>query len=481
MDGLLATPDDVMMDAMLDDYEQSLLASKRGNILPFINVINGRPVFNPSQMMIDIGRAFTAPGRALRGELGDPNEEAFNFASNVTGGGLLVGAPTRVAAAESGQAMLGAGGGITRDRKAALLKDVEEAATYDINRPIDPRQPTKGNLYGRASENFERATDVPVVRQEVEGLMPSNVQPTMNFLQANLGETYLPVYWDRASTNELTPEVGAMQGLLGDPTQGGIGFMRQQQPQLVASLPSIATKIANRADRVRQELGGRDPLVVQMTMAPKGIDFSTHVFEKILSMLPYSKISKADAQKIDEHMRKGKEGDPQWPGINSPDLPKYLFEDITGTKRADLVKKFDSATVQNAGGPSVMEARIAATDSFLLTEPQYFGGATVGRFTGQRGEEGLLLPHRTFTGYVGGDYVGGLDQMLPTSILFRDYVDQKGYMDAVGNFNRIPGNTISYTPEMVKTAIERAMPTQRIDDQMLNEAEFFLTELAKRK
>ena len=56
-------------------------------------------------------RGVTAPYRAYTGELGDPMEEAMNVAGLVTGGGLLTGAPERMAAAESGQAMLGAGGG----------------------------------------------------------------------------------------------------------------------------------------------------------------------------------------------------------------------------------------------------------------------------------------------------------------------------------------------------------------------------------
>jgi hypothetical protein len=57
-------------------------------------------------------RGVSAPYRAYTGELGDPMEEAMNVAGLVTGGGLLTGAPERMAAAEAGQSMLGMGGGL---------------------------------------------------------------------------------------------------------------------------------------------------------------------------------------------------------------------------------------------------------------------------------------------------------------------------------------------------------------------------------
>ena len=371
--------------------------------------------------------------------------------------------------------------GLNAARRQGIIKDVDEAVSYNIDRPIDKKQPAKGGLYGRGSDDFEKASDVTVQRQTVEGLAPDKTAPTMQQLEGLLGETFVPVYWDRASTNEIPTTIGRYSGLSAPATQGGIGFMRQVQPQLVASVPSIATKVANRADKVRKQLGGKDPLVFQMTMAPQGIDFSTHPFEQIVEMLPQSKISKSDAEIIDAHMRSGKQGDPNWPGVLSPKLSDYLFNQITGTQRANLMKKWDSATVAKTGAPSAMEARVAATDARLLHEPQYFGGATIGRFTGGRGEEGLLHPHRTYAGYVGGDYVGGLEGMLPTSILFRDYIEQRGYMDKANNYLPIPDSDKMFNPEMVKVAVERGMPASKIDEQMLEEADFFINELRKRK
>ena len=131
-------------------------------------------------------------------------------------------------------------------------KEVETSKPKQENSSEDKKQPAKGGLYGRGSDDFERASDVTVQRQTVEGLVPDKTAPTMQQLEGLLGETFVPVYWDRASTNEIPTTIGRYSGLSAPATQGGIGFMRQAQPQLVASVPSIATKVEK--DRKKQEV-----------------------------------------------------------------------------------------------------------------------------------------------------------------------------------------------------------------------------------
>jgi hypothetical protein len=117
--------------------------------------------------------------------------------------------------------------------------------------------------------------------------------------------------------------------------------------------------------------------------------------------------------------RRDFKGDPSFPGIKSPDLREYLAS-APGAVRNKFAKLMDTAKYQDAGFPSVAEARFAVTDPRLLNEPIGAAGLSISRV----GPGAITEPstHRTYNTALRGDYVGGLGQSVPREIMYPDIV-----------------------------------------------------------
>jgi hypothetical protein len=129
-------------------------------------------------------------------------------------------------------------------------------------------------------------------------------------------------------------------------------------------------------------------------------------------------ISKTAAEQFDAKF----DFDPNFPGVKSPKLQDYLRQQSM-SYRDNFAKTMNTRAARDAGFPDVEQARIAVTHPSLLDTPNYAGGQSIARMTGDvvHGSTGFgLAPHYTYRSKLPGDYVGGLPGPLPQELLWRD-------------------------------------------------------------
>jgi len=235
------------------------------------------------------------------------------------------------------------------------------------------------------------------------------------------GSWLTPLVGDRSRSGELLTHVGERE--LRDPVwmQGGYQFMPEWQKDKIAwgSDKAPTSTIGGRV----KGFGTDNPGVygVYTPMSPLSIDASHHMSDTLSQMMHMDKknLSTTAIEKFDD---KFKSLDPDFPGVTSSKLQGYLRRQSM-TYRDLFVKTMNTKEARDAGFPDVAQARIAATHPSLMELPNYAGGQSMAKMTGEvfHGSKGFgLAPHYTYPSKLGGEYAGGLPGALPKELLWRD-------------------------------------------------------------
>ena len=402
----------------------------------------------------DIGKSLLFDNEQVSGK--DMMDAALEYGANFAGpqavGSLAVRPDPNTLAA------------LTPARKQRILKEVDKARDTEAAQGLYTKLKNQGDIIGTPIQKtklniLEDKKDV-----DLEGL---------------LGRTIVPIFADRTSTGELVSGIGDMPLAYDIITDGGVNFMRRKDASgIFASEPSAVTRIRGRVNALNEE--GIDPLGIYMSMGGDGLDFSTMALDTVISAMPAAKVLKKDIKDFDKDIRnkvivggdgKKRKIDPNWIGITHPDIREYMLK-MNGTTRALVMKELAKGKRQDQGFPNVAQIRRALTDDELLYTPNAFGGKGIFEFAAGAPEVAQYrFRHPTYAEQFSGDYVGGLPVDVPKSILFRDVADI--YMDDAGNMLMNPKTGGKFGDSQFTRSIFTKLYPQRIDDQMLEEYDFY--------
>lgn len=386
----LLSPDDMMMQYAPSDVGLLSLPvdeGSRGMILPFATR-GGKITAAMPQFLVDMGRAISAPYRAYTGELGDPMEEAFNVASNITGGGLLAGLPERVAAAQAGQTMLGAGGG--KLTKAQL--DPMGYSSIKLDEPL-------------ADLDYDM-TPIGLLGERML-IKPEDLQ----------GKVVLFGAGDRSAVGTLR----SLEGKAFDEPVEALGGRDYQlaTPYAWASDEGIVRGLLNKAKKAQEETGIDDVILAHSTMNPQAIDFTEMQSSAVAEMLKTSKIAKKDAKEFDDEIKKSF---PDFVGVKSPKFRDWMASQV-GETRKTVMRKMDDAKLREKGFPFVGKARYALTEEAQRDVPTFQSGLSFVPLDLARGAtKSPSVPHASYNTamFRSGDPMR-LSGMIPNEVMYRDF------------------------------------------------------------
>lgn len=250
------------------------------------------------------------------------------------------------------------------------------------------------------------------------------------------GSMILPAIGDKSIGGHLVSNIEGMP--VNVQTHGGADFMRTHSGHgtVWASELSPMQSLRRQVDEAAQKTG-KPVLLSHSTMAPKSIDFSHHVSDAVLDMLPQNTISATGAKEFDNLMRvtgfadSGTSGGravfPDFPGINSPKLRKWL--DGSGQRRKWFVKGMNKAQFRKEGFPDVGAARIATTDPGQLGVPRFATGRDISLVQPSLTKDPYLM-HPSYPVQMHGQYLGGLKNYRPVQDVFQTWWDQAHKLDA---------------------------------------------------
>ena len=138
--------------------------------------------------------------------------------------------------------------------------------------------------------------------------------------------------------------------------------------------------------------------------------------------------------------------------------------------------------------PPVMASGLLSPEDMIMTENPYSGlfAEPANNFTFlpiAKTESGRFRPavpqfvQSMYDASLGDDGVGGLLNDIPQSILFRNIADQ--YMDEAGNFFINPKTGKPFSESQLTRSIFTKLPASQVDDQMLQEYDFYQSLLGK--
>jgi len=235
------------------------------------------------------------------------------------------------------------------------------------------------------------------------------------------GGYIFPAIGDRSMAGQQLTGVGGQR--LSSPVelQGGPRYMPEHagQGSVWASGPSVITRLENRAQQLAQ--GGKPVYMPYSAMGERSVDYSHHMSDTLSEMMKTAKVTKKSAAEFDKAMREPtadyKEPIKDWPGVQTKGLRKYLME-AGGNVRNKFAQTMDSRKFQDAGFPSVGEARFAVTDPRLLHEPTGAAGIEIAET--MPGAPRPPPEHRTYETGMPGIYRGSLGASVPREIMFQD-------------------------------------------------------------
>jgi hypothetical protein len=313
-----------------------------------------------------------------------------------------------------------------------------------------------------------RIEDTPMEIDDLSGLLMPRRQVDVEQFQ---GKLLMPFFTDRSA---IGGEVKSVDGVdLTSPVflEGGSGFMRgeaaQNQDALWASKQGIVSKMAKKAQRESDKAGGADVVGVNVVMGVDAIDHSTMPSKIVARMMPNMDIDASAKKSFDETMRKV---DEDFPGVDAINLEAYL-DAASGDLRKQFIRLMDKSTARKAGFPNVGAVRRAVTDPELYDTPTFSEGVSFGLLDVNRPIiENPLFPHTTYSGQLRagavpnqrGGYMGSLldGGLAPQGTFFpQSYNALASQIDKSGN---------PLTAQNIKYAQERQLPTQMVDQEMLD-------------
>ena len=455
-----------------------------------------RPVISPGDTQYEEIDGAMYPVETIPGEYGDP-EFGFSYMPVVQAvSGLLsdpVGAAKAVPGAMAGQiedyatASLGALEGGYEGMITPEGEPIEASPILPIEYLLGGgiaamRQPgvTLGAAGGRLTKAEKdpmgysktempyRIEDTPMEIVDGSGLLMPRRQIELERLQ---GKLLMPFFTDRSAIGGQVKSVDGTELTSPVYLEGGSGFMRgeaaQKQDALWASKKSIVSKMAKKAQRDSDKAGGADVVGVNVVMGIDAIDHSTMPTKIVARMLPNMDIPKEAKKSFNETMEKV---DENFPGVDADNLEEYL-DAASGDLRKQFIRLMDKSDAKKAGFPNIGAVRRAVTDPELYDTPTFSEGVSFGLLDVNKPLiANPRFPHTTYSGQMQagsipdqrGGYMGSLLEggLAPQGTFFpQSYSTLSARRDIRGNL---------LTPQNIKYTQERQLPTQMVDQQMLD-------------
>lgn len=310
--------------------------------------------------------------------------------------------------------------------------------------------PRGGFLSDLSKTAYPTSVDDMTFMRQPNGLMLPRKVVNPEVLQDSL---LYPLIGDRTIAGQTLTGINGEKLAFPVNLDGGPNFTRG--PQQVAdnafwaSNPSPNTGMAK---KMRTQLETGDPLHgVYTMMGSRGGDFSHMMSDTLLAQIPAAPITKTAKREFDVAMRAI---NPKWPGLDAPNLREVLADN--GKLRTQMAENMALGAWRDKGFPDAATSRAAITEPDLLRVPGSGGsGHTIVRVTDPKVIKDPNVPHGTYKSQVGGaDYVGGLTEPVPRSLLWPDAYAQ---MEKEG----IKPNQMDYT-------FTRRQPVQRFGQQQLD-------------
>lgn len=248
------------------------------------------------------------------------------------------------------------------------------------------------------------------------------------------GEKLFPLVGDRTS-REIISTVGGQKLNKPITTEGGFGYTMADDTGGWASHANVIKRIKNAIDK---EGGG---IGVAMPMAGTGSDYSMHSIDVLYGLNLPKKMTNQAQQIIKKLVNEriatkntslsDNKKMPEFKGLNNPDSYNYFLKNPTARKF--LMESLDKKEVRSIPSmPDAIMLRQAVTDASLKNmkrgDIDALAGQSLVRFNPNaetRLSSSLPSPHKTYNTDLEGEYLGGLLQAVPRSLLMPDYVNKK--------------------------------------------------------
>jgi len=277
--------------------------------------------------------------------------------------------------------------------------------------------------------------------------------------EALYGGASVPMFGDRSDVGKIVKEI---EGVPMDVVlEGGGEFMRKHPKHIWASHPDRLEALAKKVRMAGES--GRPVYGVHSAMGPQSVDFSTMVTEAIMAGLDLGSLRKEDISAFNQAVKSvkgqgGKPKAPNFPGLEDPELFQKLMSGPGGQRDAFL-KAMDKRQFQEAGFPSVAQARYAVTAPRLLDVERGASGYAVGEFD-PAGVIEVLSGHKSYPADIRGQYKGALPTLLPVEIMYPTHYGARRMLGA--------------THDAAIKSIESQLPIQYHDQEWLDNAMKYL-------
>jgi hypothetical protein len=342
-------------------------------------------------------------------------------------------------------------------------RDVSSDITLGMGGRVKPPTKTELDPLGYGAVKFDRA--VPDIDVRVTGTNQPNLPRKAATIEDLQGKVLMPVYWDKSSNRGLL--TGIDETDLARPVllEGGPDFMvgpaAQAERAMLASGQGIVSTLSNRAKKLAEETG-KDIVGTTVTMAPDAVDFTTFMSRALAEQLPAASITKKAMKSFDVEMKKV---DKNWPGVGSENIGDYLSS-ASSDVRKKFVRTMDKKPFYEAGFPSVGKTRVAVTEPDLVDVPAGRAGFALGQIDL---DAPLLLnpkvPHETYPVQMVGDYLGGFENPIPQSLLWRDAI--KG-MEGRTYFDKKLGREVPWSDATRAYTLKTQLPGQLVDQELVD-------------
>jgi hypothetical protein len=292
-------------------------------------------------------------------------------------------------------------------------------------------------------------------------VLPTEILPPRQTIDiADLeGKVAFPLVGDRSALGGLVQRVDGIDLARPVYREGGPDFMlgpaSQKDGSVWASGENRITTLANRTRELQDEFDA-DVVGAYFPQAPEGIDYAKFTANTLAGMLPGARIKPGGRSAFNRDMRKV---DRSFPGVGSERLQEWL-DGASGDSRKAFVKLMEVKDHRYAGFPQPGAARKAVTDPALYGVNVGDTGFAFAQMTDDViPASRVAVPHSTYDTQIKGEYLGGLDSLVPQELFYRDHVNSKL---AAG---KDPSNYRGY---------EMGLPAQKIDAELVDTISAFL-------
>jgi hypothetical protein len=318
-----------------------------------------------------------------------------------------------------------------------------------------------------ALTRFDKSLANPAVRRReilaLEGQTLST--PNMEMVERKIvtpenmfGKMIVPVVGDTSDAGRAITQIKGVPLAKEVDLQGGGKYMNMK-PNIVeergwASEPEAAVSKQNNLTAAGQS--GKDVLGVYTEMTPEGINFSHHAAEAMIGQLPILKPSKTAVSALDYEIRnlpvvkKNKatgEKTTSYPyknfsGVTSDEIYEQLANGTStasaGNLRKAIVETMSKAEYRNLGFPRWEDM----ADAVITPELRKHSAGEAGyqMFLAKPNDPIMLanaLKHGSYSAGIGGKVFGGLENTVPSKIMFpKSYAAQEAMGRDATKINR---------------------------------------------